>query len=231
MTLGAVSRQKTAEQAELLQTLFESERHFYRWVEHPSSVIIHHESACCEEARLWFLAYAKSMEIGSLSQFRLKAPNWLMGLFEWGPSKWPISWCEVVREKVIDCGAFAALAREVFQAQGHEAHPAQALLSYNQACTEHWQDLWKAEPKKPGETSSEALGEAFPWIGDEIVYHEICVIELPDGTAQFYDSTFGQWYQPEARTGFGALLAIRSECPRLLQWGDKAVSCGEWIDL
>jgi hypothetical protein len=202
-----------------LQRLFENEKNFYRWIEHPSSEIIHHERACCEEAKLWFMAYAKSMQIGSLSQFKLNAPSWLLGLFQWGASKWPISWCEVVHEKVIDCGVFAALAREVLQAQGHEVHPAQALLSYNKTCTDHWKDLWTNQ------------SESFPWIGDQIVYHEIVVLEQCDGTARFYDSTFGQWYQPEPRLGFGALLALKSGCPRILKWGDKQISCGEWIDL
>jgi hypothetical protein len=225
MTLAAAKKENLQEgQSQILQGLFESEENFHRWVEHPSSVIIHHDAACCEEARLWFLAYARSMEVGASSQFQVKAPAWLMGLFEWGPSKWPISWCEVVKEKKIDCGAFAALAREVFQAQGHEAYPAQALLSYNRICTEHWQDLWK--DKKSAE-----IKETFPWVGDEIVYHEICVIERPDGKALFYDSTFGQWYLPETRVGFAALLAVRSECPRLLDWNGKSISCGEWVDL
>jgi hypothetical protein len=206
------------------KSAFEKEKNFYRWIEHPSSEIIHHDSHCCEEAKLWFMAYAQSMQIGSLSQFQLNAPFWLIDLFKWGPSKWPISWCEVVREKVVDCGVFSALAREVFKAQGHEVHPAQALLSYNKTCTNHWKELWKAG-------FEDGKKKSFPWIGDEIVYHEILVLEKDDGSGRFYDSTFGQWYEPGARTGFGALLAVRSECPRILQWGNKQISCGEWSDL
>jgi hypothetical protein len=231
MTLAAVKESLPQRQSLTLQNLIENEEHFHRWVEHPASIIIHHEAACCEEARLWFLAYARSMEVGASTQFQVKAPAWLMGLFDWGPSKWPISWCEVVKEKTIDCGAFAALAREVFQAQGHEAFPAQALLSYNRICTEHWQDLWKGPPRDVKDAKDSEIKETFPWVGDEIVYHEICVIERPDGTAIFYDSTFGQWYLPETRVGFGALLAVRSECPRLLDWNGKSISCGEWVDL
>ena len=46
-----------------------------------------------------------------------------------------------------------------------------------------------------------------------------------------YDSTLGNWYEPHARCGFAAVLAIRTECPRLLRWGGKVLSCGEWVEL
>jgi hypothetical protein len=220
MTLAAVKK----ERIELVRELIEKEVNFARWIEHPSSSIIHHESSCCDEARLWFMAYARSMEIGSSPHVKLKAPTWLSQLFTWGPSKWPISWCELVKEKVLDCGAFAALAREVFAAQGHEVYAAQALLSYNEACTDHWQKFWQ-------KNSENLSGVTFPWIGNEIVYHEVCLIVEPDSTARIYDSTFGQWYEPRQRVGFAALMAVRSECPRLIRWGDKIMSHGEWVDL
>ena len=105
------------------------EKHFQEWTEHPSSSLVHHDAECCERARLWFLAYARSMEIGNISQFEIKAPIWLQQLYSWGPSSWPIAWCELVNKKVLDCGVFAALAREGFKSQGHEVHPAEALLS------------------------------------------------------------------------------------------------------
>lgn len=237
MSLDAVNDLSTgSDHCELIRSLVAKEEHFQRWVEHPSSSILHHDQDCCEEARLWFLAYARSMEIGSLPQCHVRAPTWLSRLYNWGPSEWPIAWCELVKEKVLDCGVFAALAREVFRAQGLEAHPAQALLRYNSDCTAHWKDLWKSAPKnkKDGEDKKhpeKKKGEIFPWIGNEIVYHEICVLEMPDGQAKVYDSTWGNWLMPHPRAGFAALLAIRTECPRLLRWGDKVISCGEWISL
>ena len=203
MTLDAVNRVLPARQSACSSAgSSRREPHFTRWLEHPSSNILHHEQRCCEEARLWFLSYARSMEIGVAPQFEFKAPTWLSQLFEWGPSEWPISWCQVVREKIIDCGVFAALAREVFRAQGLEAHPAQALLSYNASCTGHWQEYWdQAKKKKKKETSaSSSLGSA-----SQVVYHEICVLETRDGSARFYDSTWGHWYLPQARAGFNSL--------------------------
>lgn len=220
MALVAVDAVAVPARRERIQDLVSNEEHWRTWLEHPCSSILHHDADCCEEARLWFLSYARSMEISALCQFEVKAPTWLSQLFTWGPSDWPISWCTLVKEEVLDCGVFAALAREVFTAQGHSVHPAQALLSYNATCTEHWRKLWQGGPKL-----------SFPWIGKEIVYHEICVLEQPDGTARFYDSTWGSWYEAQPRLGFGSLLALRSECPRLLRWGNQTFKCGEWVEL
>lgn len=228
MDLGVDNIQSVQNRNDVLRSLIAKEENFTRWVEHPGSYILHHDAECCEEARLWFLAYARSMEMRSLARYELKAPTWLDQLYTWGPSEWPIAWCELVKEKVLDCGVFAALAREVFKAQGYEAHPAQILLSFNESCTNHWKDLWiSGKRKQPGVKPT----KAFPWIGNSLVYHEICAVEMPDGTAKIYDSTWGNWLEPQARIGFGALLAIRVECPRLLRWNNKLLSCGEWNDL
>lgn len=234
MILDVVRDQLISHKKTELQMLIEKEENYSRWIEHPSSSIIHHERECCEEARLWFLAYAKSMEGWTSSQYKLKPPTWLSQTFTWGPSLWPIAWCQIFKEKTIDCGVFAALAREVFQAQGFQAHPAQVLVSYNENCTDHWKDLWvkgmeKIDKKK--HESEEIEGEVFPWVGNQIVYHEVCLLELPNDQAKIYDSTFGFWFEPHKRKGFGALLSVRSECPRLLNWGDKLLCCGEWVDL
>ncbi len=216
------------------KSLARFEENFGRWMEHPASHIVHHDDRCCEEARLWFLAFARSMEIGTSTQFELRAPSWLNQLFSWGPSRWPIAWCKLVREKVLDCGVFAALAREVFAAQGHQVHPAQALLVYDEISTGHWRQLWKAgEKTDPKIKRIEGDGDAefFPWVGNRLVYHELCVIETRDGKGRFYDSTWGNWYEPHARLGYGSLLALRTECPRLLQWGEHTLSHGEWMEL
>ena len=211
-----------------LQALLRTDEVAQRWIEHPTSSLVHHDKACCEEARLWFLSLARSMEGWAAGQFELKAPTWLSQKYEWGPSLWPMSWCELMKEEVIDCGVFAVLAREIFRAQGHVAHGGQCLLNYNQICTDHWKDLWRDRmPFTPGKREY----KGFNWIGHDIVYHEVCIVEMPDQTAKVYDASFNQWYEAEGRRGFGGLLAVRSECPRLLTWGDKTLSYGEWVEL
>lgn len=228
MISDVVKLRTVSEPPQPLRKLIEFEEFYHRWVEHPSSCIVHHERECCEEARLWFLSYARSMEASMASHYQLKPPTWLSQLVTWGPSVWPISWCQIFKEKTIDCGVFAALAREIFAAQGFQAHPAQALLSYNENCTEHWKDLWTTGMKK---FDQKKVGDVFPWVGSKIVYHEVCILEMPNSEAKIYDSTFGNWMEPVKREGFAALLSVRSECPRLLEWGDKILSYGEWVDL
>lgn len=208
-----------------LRSLVRHDQVAQRWVEHPTSALVHHEAACCEEARMWFLTLARSMEGWAGGHFELKAPTWLSQKFEWGPSPWPMSWCELLKTEQIDCGVFAFLAREIFTAQGVNAYGGQCLLNYNQVCTDHWKDLWKDRMPNAHECKS------FDWIGQHVVYHEVCIVEMPDQSAKVYDATFNQWYEPEGRLGFGGLLAIRSECPRLLRWGKHTLSYGEWIEL
>ena len=234
MSLGAVEfrrsfptetslRQVTPEsqdrEAWLLE-LVSGEEHWRKWLEHPASELLHHDGTCCAAARSWLLAYARSMEISTLGNCETRAPAWISQRWDWGPSPWPMAWCELVKREVLDCGVFAVLAREIFRAQGISAHPAQALLHYEEACTQHWKQLWATDPRA-----------TFPWVGKRMVYHELCVLELPDGTARFYDSTWGQWYHPEPRAGHGAILALRSECPRLLKWGGKIFQHGDWVKL
>ena len=210
-----------------IQEIASQEPHLSRWFEHPASEIIHHDDSCCEEARLWFLSYARSMEIGSLNQFRLKTPSWLCQHYTWGPSRWPIFWCELVKQDMIDCGVFAALAREIFTAQGHKVYPAQALLSYTRNCTQHWRGQWN----ETWVEQSDDVGEAFPWVGNVLVYHELVVLEMDDGTAKFYDPTNAVWYDPHQRLGFASIIAVKSQCPRVLSWGGKEIVCGEWVSL
>ena len=228
MILDAANLQPLEKKQKYFKGLLEKEEFFERWIEHLSSSILHREQNCCEEARLWFLAYAHSMELGSTAENHVRPPTWLGQRFTWGPSPWPIAWCELLKEKTLDCGVFAALAREVFKAQGVQAHPAQVLISYNDNCTDHWKDLWKKDKSK---TNLKEGAELFPWVGKNIVYHEVCALELEEGKARIYDSTFGHWFEPHKRTGFGALLAVRVECPRLFSWGNKLLSYGEWQEL
>lgn len=253
MSLGAVKKHKSDELDSNRQigALVGREEHFVDWIEHPTSDIVHHEAQCCEDARAWFMAYARSMEIGNFAQYQLRAPTWLSQRFVWGPSEWPISWCQLVKKHVVDCGVFAVLAREIFRAQGHQAHPAQVLLTYNPSCTGHWRDLWqKGEERRKkrlekeqraksgkelvssgGNLESTKQGKIFPWIGTDIVYHETCVVEMSDGSAKLYDATWGNWYEPLRRDGYASIIAFRTDCPRLLRWGDRNISCGEWIIL
>ena len=169
------------------------------------------------------------MENASLCEGGIRAPHWLSDRFEWGPSRWPIAWCELIEQEVIDCGVFAALVREIFREQGVRAHPGQVVIQYSETCTHHWQELWREGASRLPANLSEKQGQFFPWVGKNLVYHEICVVEPQDGIARLYDSTWGNWYQPHLRDGFGSVVAVRTQCEGDLLWGDRILRSGEWM--
>jgi hypothetical protein len=99
-----------------------------RWQHFPDQHLSHHGEACCDVAREWIVA----MDFAQLNGGdRLSGPRWLRQKYEWGPSPWPMHWCELVERKVIDCGAHAALAHEAFTARGVTAFRAQFVQRYS----------------------------------------------------------------------------------------------------
>src|SRR3712207_2487200 len=75
----------------------------------PASAIQHHGRPCCRLAREWVFATDFSQLNG---ESLLTGPRWIRHKYKWGPSKWPIHWCEAVEQKTLDCGALASLAHE-----------------------------------------------------------------------------------------------------------------------
>ena len=105
------------------------------WEHFPASSILHHGRRCCRVAREWLF----SMDFSQLSGGDpLTGPRWIARRYAWGPSRWPISWCEAVEQKNLDCGALAALAAEVFAARGVRAFPAQFIQQFTEDATRHW---------------------------------------------------------------------------------------------
>jgi hypothetical protein len=132
-----------------------------RWQPSPASSLSDHGGRCCRLAREWVVAYDFSQLGGAPS---LTGPRWIRHRYAWGPSRWPLHWCEAVREKTLDCGALAALAREVFAARGVESFPAQFIQQFSAEAARHWQKKW------------EGAGCAVRWIDDELIYHEGCAV-------------------------------------------------------
>ncbi|MDP8916647.1 MAG: hypothetical protein M3M95_05515, partial [Pseudomonadota bacterium] len=62
-----------------------------RWDQWPASALSHHGGACCDIAREWVLATDFS-QLGDAAA--LTGPRWLRQKYPWGPSPWPMHWCE-----------------------------------------------------------------------------------------------------------------------------------------
>ncbi len=186
------------------------------WEHCPASTISHHGRDCCRAAREWVVAMDFSqLNAGSV----LTGPRWIRQRYAWGPSSWPIHWCEAVRRKTLDCGALAALATEVFTARGVRSHPAQLIQQFSEDATRHWSKKWEA-----GDCSCR-------WIREDVIYHEGCAVEVAGGEIKVWDASAGWWVNPRQFGGYGGLLALRvfaSDTPEPLRWGAHLVAPNRW---
>jgi hypothetical protein len=188
------------------------------WAQASVSTLVDH-GACCAAARGWVIAMSRSLDFAATDGLMFAAPRWLTQRWKWGPTRWPIAWCEAVDAKAIDCGVFAAFAREIFRAKGIEAFGGQVLRTCAEATTAHWRARWTSLPG------------AFNWIGERTVYHEVCVVRVGPAEARVYDPTDGIWLEPTAFRGHGAHVAIRAEIPVALKWGPHTLVNGQWTEL
>lgn len=165
-----------------------------RWENFPFSVLSHHGEACCDIAREWL----RSMDFAQLNGGDLlSGPRWIRQKYEWGPSVWPLHWCEAVGRKVIDCGAHAALAHEAFEARGVTTFRAQFVQSYSADAIGQWRSKW-------------AEGEASDhWLDNNFIYHEGNALLIGDKQVKLWDGSAGCWINPRQAGGYGSLMAVR----------------------
>jgi hypothetical protein len=192
-----------------------------KWQHWPASTISHHGPACCRIAREWIL----SMDYAQLGGGSLLAgPRWLRHRYPWGPSRWPIHWCEAVRQKSLDCGALAALSHEVFCARGVGSFPAQFIQQFSEDATRDWGKRWEG-----AETPAN-------WIKEDLIYHEGCAVVAGDGEIKVWDASAGWWVNPKQFGGYGGLLAIRifdaqAGPEAVYRWGSHVVAPNVWQKL
>ena len=190
-----------------------------RWRNFPISELSHHGEACCEIARHWIVA----MDLAQLNGGdRLSGPRWLRARYEWGPSPWPMHWCEAVERKIIDCGAHSALAHAAFEARGVTAFRAQFIQNYSEDAHAQWRTKWGAEQVSDH------------WIGGDVIYHEGNAILAGEDEVKLWDSSSGCWLNPAQVRGYGSLSAVRLLCDRSwgggdgLRWGEHRIKPGAW---
>ena len=187
------------------------------WRQVSGSTLVHH-GPCCDRARAWLIAMGRSYDFSSTDGLAMAGPRWITQRWAWGPTRWPIAWCEAVRAEVIDCGVFGAFALELFRAKGIDAYAGQLLRTCAEERISHWRRKWETMPT------------AFNWIGSHVVYHEVNVVRRVPGEAHVYDPTEGFWLEPAAQSGHHGHLAIRAEIPEVLRWGAHVLVNGEWTE-
>jgi hypothetical protein len=191
-----------------------------KWRHFPISTLSHHGATCCDVARHWIVA----MDFAQLNGGdRLSGPRWLRARYEWGPSPWPMHWCELVERKVIDCGAHSALAHAAFEGRGVTAFRAQFIQSYSADAKAQWRTKWGAE-----QVSDHWLGE------DSAIYHEGNAILAGEDEVKLWDSSAGHWLNPRHVEGYGSLSAVRFFAEGMqgggdgLRWGEHRIKPNIW---
>ena len=191
-----------------------------RWEAFPFSSLSHHGTACCEIAREWVLAVDFAQLNGA--DFT-SGPRWIRARYKWGPSEWPMHWCEAVRRKVLDCGAHAALSREAFAGRGLTVFPAQLVQRYSADSVEQWRGSW-----------SEAEVSCH-WLDGEHIYHEAAALLVGDGAVKVWDGSSASWVDPrQPGEGYGSVAAIRIFAdPGVapaggFAWGERRIEPNRW---
>lgn len=188
------------------------------WADAPVSILADHGDVCCQLAREWVrcMDFAQLNGAGPFS-----GPRWLRERYKWGPSRWPLHWCEAVEADTIDCGAHAALAHEAFEARGVTCYRAQFIQEYDARATEQWRAIWRKKDV------------ASSWLGDRYIYHEGNAILTGDQMMKLWDGSASSWINPMQSGGYGSLRAVRissldSSASGQMKWGGRQIMPDEW---
>ena len=183
------------------------------------SEVSDHGHDCCEEARqwLWGMDFSLSRRGGTWLP-----PTWIKARFEWGPLAWPISWCAVPRQKILDCGAFAAVALLVLAARRERAVPVQVIQTFSEENVQTWRDRWAMEERVSN------------WTAGRWAYHE-CVALVEGEEVRIWDPTNNNWLDPMViPNSYGGVVAMRIPArkwmPTILRFGPYEFRTGDWVE-
>lgn len=197
---------------------------FEPWAAFPVSYLSDHGTDCCQIARQWL----RAMDFAQLNgSDLLSGPRWIRERFSWGPSPWPLHWCEALDAKSVDCGVHAALAQEAFEARGVSALRAQIVQRYDANAVAQWRARWGAD------------GVSDHWLSGQYIYHEANAIVTGGSNIKLWDGSAASWSNPSQVTGYGSVAAIRivlgegegKGAPSELNWGRHIITAGSWVEL
>ena len=182
------------------------------------SILKHHEP-CCQVARSWFLGIDKSSMI---FQNASGMPIWIREKYRWGPSPWPLYWCEATVSETLDCGALAALTRESLHVREIPTLPVQLIVLVTEQDSAHWSKLWQDN------------GFSRDWIVSPFIYHEVCgVLSKSGDELRLWDPSGNCWIDSMQDVGFRRPVGLRvfADDRSILQWGDRKINTNKWTVL
>lgn len=184
------------------------------WAQSVPSTLSHHGTDCCTVARAWFLAMDASMWQGH------GGPAWIARKWPWGPSAWPLHWCQAMEMEELDCGAHQALSMEAFRARGMRVLPVQLVQRQEAHNMEHWHQRWSDGGASPA------------WAQGAAGYHEACAVVDGQGRAEVWDATVNSWLTPDLVQGVRSIAAIRIggavPSDEVVTWRGVPVPVGRW---
>lgn len=193
---------------------------FSKWRTFPVSRISSHDQSCCQIALHWLHAMDFS-QLNGESVFN--GPRWIPARFSWGPTKWPIHWCEALQQKYLDCGAQSAIAFEIFRMREVECYRVQLVQQFSTDATRQWREKWLADDTTDF------------WIDENLIYHECCAIVTREGELKIWDGSAACWVSPRQQNGYGSVRALRidaqSSSPISFVWGDHTIRANTWHSL
>jgi len=163
------------------------------------------------------MAQAAAREFGS-EPWPL-AERWL-----WGPTVWPLPWCQAVQNRELDCGGLAHLAEIALVAAGNQVVRAELIERSAPDRTEHWAVRWSAVPNAPR------------WIWGDLTYHEAVGV-LAGSKLRVWDPTEHGWRDSGSGNAGSKTLAIRlvpgetSAGPAFVEWSGRQLEMGSWAAL
>lgn len=154
---------------------------------------------------------------------RLVPPAWLRDTFEWGPSTWPVYWCEAAQADSIDCGVFAALARTLLTARGTPTAAVQLVERFNEKNVENWRSRWTGESAEVG------------WLSPPFCYHEAVGL-IDDNNLNIWDPLDRKRVVPHPTGGYGEIAFLRISKLKIyknietITWETIEIDLEKWIE-
>lgn len=182
---------------------------------HPSGLLMH-SAMCCRVAAGWIVANDRSLAeaAGTI------VPWWLRHWKHWGPSPWPLHWCEAVRLGTWDCGVFAAAGDHLMRARGLDSRRVLAIEEATPTETQQWRHLWEAAGREP------------TWTHGAAAYHEVCGL-VSDGVLSIWDPTEAVWIRPGESLPQAPVLALKvfaaNDQELMVNWQGVNLPCGVWV--
>jgi hypothetical protein len=179
----------------------------------PVSEPFDHGSACCATARGWL----RAVHAAAGPTTPLSGLGWIAEMYPWGPSMWPMSWCKLVEQEKLDCGAQTAVTREVLRSSGADVLGVQLLIRASSTDIGHWGATWREEGVTP------------TWLFEGLYYHEAAGVV--DGSLVVFDPTRNWKVTPDGGAEDGTVAAIRvsGAGPTRVTWGRHELALDEWV--